>query len=515
MSLSKSAEMETASPDLTDNVVETTAPGDSRLSSAQNGSNKIENVLPLLIALQTPEKPRRFFKHLPVHTQQLHHEVWTLAWPSVITMLMQTVNSLMDVFFVGHLANGAHALAATGIGGSVMFLLISLAMGVSVGTTALVARFKGAEDHESSVEATGQSLTLSLVCGIVFGTLFLIYRRHLIGLLLDVDHNPEAVQLCTDFLGIALLAAVPLFLTNVLMGAFRGLGDTRTPMLITVATIATHIGLNSVLIYGRLGFPRMGVRGAATAFASSLVVGLVLYLWHLKRSPLGRAFDIKHLTPQTEWAWRIFRIGLPAAGQAVVRQLGMMCFTGLLARTIEGTAAVAALQIGIRAESIAFMPGFGYSVAAATLVGQNLGARDPDRAERSAWAATYQALFVMTVMATIFYVMAKPFAAAFTGDHAVQALGADYLRVNAICEPFLALGMVLTGALQGAGDTVRPTYITIITMWALRLPLGNFLMFHAHLNTHGAWIAMCLTTIVGGLLTALMFRSGKWKRIKV
>jgi putative MATE family efflux protein len=259
----------------------------------------------------------------------------------------------------------------------------------------------------------------------------------------------------------------------------------------------------------------MEVRGAATAFASSLFVGLVLYLIALKRSPLGPALQYEHLRLKPDWAWRIFRIGLPAAGQAVIRQLGMMSFTGMLARTVEGTASVAALQIGIRAESIAFMPGFGYSVAAATLVGQNLGAKDPKRAERSAWAATYQAILVMSVMATIFFMLAHVLAGAFTSDRAVRVLGSDYLRVNAICEPFLALGMVLTGALQGAGDTVRPTYITLFTMWILRLPLGYMLMFVLHLNTHGAWIAMSITTIVGGLMTVLLFRAGTWKRIKV
>jgi len=460
-----------------------------------------------------PADNRHF--HTLLSDRQIHHAVWTLAWPSIITMLMQTVNSLMDVFFVGHLPNGAHALAATGIGGSIMFLLISLAMGVSVGTTALVARFEGAEDAVGGIQATGQSITLSLLCALVFGAIFYCGRTALVGVLLDSSHNPEAARLCTEFIGIALLAVVPLFMMNVLMGAFRGLGDTRTPMLITIATIATHIGLNSVLIYGRLGFPRMEVRGAATAFAASLFVGLVLYLFALKRSPLGSALQYEHLRLKPDWAWRIFRIGLPAAGQAVIRQLGMMSFTGMLARTVEGTASVAALQIGIRAESIAFMPGFGYSVAAATLVGQNLGARNPRRAEQSAWAATYQAIAVMALMAAAFFAMAHFLAGVFTSDASVRLLGADYLRVNAICEPFLALGMVLTGALQGAGDTMRPTYITLFTMWVLRLPFGYLMMFVLHLNTHGAWIAMSVTTITGGLMTVCLFRAGTWKRIKV
>jgi putative MATE family efflux protein len=452
----------------------------------------------------------------PLTSHQIHHQVWTLAWPSVMAMLLQTFNSLMDVFFVGHLAHGAQALAATGVGGGVMFLLISMAMGVSVGTTALVARFTGAGDREGAIQATAQSLTLGFLLALLVGTLAYLGRGHLVAWMLDVHRSPEAAALCVQFLGASLLASVPLFLMNVLMGAFRGLGDTRTPLLITFASITTHITFNALLIYGRLGFPRLGVRGAGTALALSIYVATLLYLWALyRRTPLKEALQARHLRLQREWAWRILKIGIPAAVQAVLRTLSMMTFTGMLARTLEGAAGVAALQIGVRAESLAFMPGFGYSVAAAALVGQSLGAKNPERAERYGWAATGQAIVVMSLMAVLFFVCAAPFAHLFTSDLNVQRLGADYLRINASCEPFLALGMVLTGALQGAGDTIRPTFITLLTMWLVRLPLAYWLMFVCRLQTHGAWLSMTLTTIVGGVLTLFLFRSGKWKRIKV
>jgi putative MATE family efflux protein len=452
----------------------------------------------------------------PLTPRGVHAAVWALAWPSVTTMLLQTVNSMLDVFFVGHLPDSAQALAATGVGGGVMFLLISLSMGVSVGTTALVARFTGAGDPESAVEAAGQSITLSAILGLAFGALTYLVRVPLVGLMLDAHRSPEAAHLCVRFLEMALLGSVPLFVMNALVGALRGLGDTRTPMLITVATVVTHISGNIVFIYGNLRMPRLGVAGAGLALALSLVVGLVLYLLAMRRhGELAGAMEPRHLRFRPEWAMRILRVGTPAALQAVIRTLGMMSFTGMLAHTLEGAAGVAALQIGVRAESIAFMPGFGYSVAASALVGQSLGAREPYRAERFGWAATAQAVAVMTAMAVLFFVLADWLPHLFTQDASVRALGADYLRVNAFCEPFLALGMVLTGALQGAGDTVRPTFITFFTMWVARIPLGLVLMFTLHQNTHGAWVAMSLTTILGGLMTVALFRSGAWKRIKV
>ncbi len=468
------------------------------------------------IPLTTTASAPVFIPAPPPTPRQLHLTVWTLAWPSVLTMLLQTFNSLMDVFFVGHLPNGAAALAATGVGGSIIFLLISLAMGVSVGTTALVARFTGAKEPQQAVMAIGQSLTLSFVLAFVFGTLTYVGRAPMVALMLDSHRSPESATLCVQFLTAALTCALPLFVMNALMGAFRGLGDTRTPMLITCVTIAVHISGNAVLIYGRLGFPHLGVQGAGIALSSSVWVGCLFYLYTmLRHSPLRSRLHREHLVLTTEWAWRILKIGIPAALQALIRNLGMMSFTGLLARTLEGSAGVAAMQIGLRAEGIAFMPGFGYSVAASALVGQSLGAKDTERAERYAWAASQQSVAVMTFMAIVFFTFAAPLTRLFTHDPTVLRLGADYLRLNAFSEPFLGISMVLIGALQGAGDTIRPTYITLFTMWFLRLPLAYFLMFTLHQNTHGAWLSICLTTIIGGFMTYGLFRSGKWKKIKV
>lgn len=454
-----------------------------------------------------------------IGTRVIHAQVWSLAWPAVLTMLLQTFNGLMDTLFVGHLPNAAQALAATGVGGQVLFLLISLAMGVSVGTTALVARFTGAQEHKEAVLATGQSLTLSVLLALFFGAVFWLGRHTILNWMLGGDSataSVSSIDYAMQFLSAAMLACVPLFLLNVLMGAFRGLGDTRTPMLIQGFMIATHISFNWLLIYGHLGFPVWGVRGAGTAFALSIYVGVALYLWALVRlSPLREALHPANLRLRLDWSQRILRIGLPASLQAVIRTLGMMSFTGMLAHTAEAAASVAAMNMGIRAEAIAFMPGFGYSVAASALVGQSLGAKDPRRAEQCGWAATAQGILVMAFMASIFFTFAGPLAGLFTSDPLVQKLGAQYLQINAICEPFLALGMILTGALQGAGDTLRPTFITFFTMWIVRMPLAYWMIFRLNLQTRGAWWSMAVTTIVGGLMTAALFRSNRWKKIKV
>ena len=167
------------------------------------------------------------------------------------------------------------------------------------------------------------------------------------------------------------------------------------------------------------------------------------------------------------------------------------------------------------AESIAFMPGLGYSMAATALVGQSLGAKRADVASRYAWMSTGQACLIMTVMGIVFYVLAYPFAHWFTRDPVVIGVAADYLRINAYSEPFLALAMVLSGAFQGAGDTRTPTWITFVTMWLFRLPLAYLLALSLGYGTHGAWWAMAASVIASGLLTASLFQRGSWKRVKV
>ena len=306
-----------------------------------------------------------------------------------------------------------------------------------------------------------------------------------------------------------------MFVLNVLQSAFRGIGDTRTPLCSRWQWSLLHISLNYLLIEGHFGFPALGVRGAGTAFASSIFLGSLLFAVALRKTTLAGAYRPIHLKPRLEWTQRILKIGIPASIQAVMRTLSMMCFTGCVGANRRGCSRRRGTAIGLRTEAFAFMPGFGYSIAASALVGQSLGAKDPEHAERCGWAALGQSLIVMVIMGVVFFTFAPQIAAIFTSDVHVQSLGIHYLRINAITEPFIALGMVLTGALQGAGDTVRPTYITIFTMWIVRMPLAYVLMFTLNQQAQGAWTSMCITTIVGGLLTLALYKQGAWKRVRV
>jgi putative MATE family efflux protein len=284
---------------------------------------------------------------------------------------------------------------------------------------------------------------------------------------------------------------------------------------VMLAANAVHLLGDWTLMLGHWGFPPLGVAGGGIAMSVSHAVALALMWRYLRRSPLRGADAVAMATLRLDWARRILRIGVPAAMTALLRTTSLMGFTKILVLTREGTNAVAALPIGLTAESIAFMPGFGFSVAASALVGQGLGAKDARGAERYGWSATWMAVLTMSAMGAVFYLAAEPFARLFTTDPRVLPVAVSYLRIMAVSEPFLACGMVLTGALQGAGDTLRPTVLTAITFWGLRIPLAYALAIGLGMHASGAWAAMAASTVVGGLVTVQLFRDGRWKRVRV
>lgn len=473
-------------------------------------------------AFQSPRRAKADARRAHILEGPVQKAVLAVALPSVATMLLQTTNGMLDRFFIGQGA-GPTGLAAITVASSLMFALMSAGMAISVGTTALVARFVGEKNLHDARAATKQSILLAVLLSVLVGVPMLLLRGPLLTLLgLDAG----AHDLAARYLFISMMGLPTLFLMVILNGAFRGIGDTTRPFWVTLGANMVHAGFNYLLIFGHYGFPKMGLPGGALALVLSQIMATTLYFVFLRRTTLrhalqgGWAFDM-------DWAKRISRIGLPASFQQLIRVGSMLAFQGLLTRTGGGDDAVAALGVGLISESIAFMPGFGYSIAASAFVGQNLGAKQVERANRGAWTATYQAVAVMSLMGVVFYHFAGPFAHFFVQHAKIETpeqwahventvrLTVMYLKTAAWSEPFLAFGMVLTGALQGAGETVSPTIITVATMVVLRLPLAWFLSVYMGWGVHGAWWAMAATTIVQGIWVILLFRRGKWRTVKV
>jgi putative MATE family efflux protein len=439
--------------------------------------------------------------------------ILSVAAPSVITMLVHTANGFLDSFFVGGL--GPHALAAVGVGMNLSFLLMSAAMAVNVGTTAIVARSVGEGDLDQARDATRRSVTLIFLIGVAVALPMALFRDYILRL---EGLDAETLPLASSYLLVNLLGIPFQFVMLTLGSAYRGLGDTIRPFFVTVGACLVHAALNYVLIFGKLGFPKLGLTGGALALGISQLVATVLFFALLPKTRLGALWS-GDWRLDLGWSKRLCAIGLPAAGQQILRVGSMTLFQTLIGRFGAGSAAIAALSIGLRSESLAFMPGFGYAIAASAFVGQNLGAEQPERARRGAWIATAQAMLVMSVMGLVFFVLAEPIARMFVREgrpaevEKTIALAVSYLRIAAISEPFLALGMVLTGALQGAGETRSPTIVTAVTMVGVRLPIA-WLLLHFY-GVHGAWWAMTIATILQGLVIVWLFKRGSWQETRV
>ena len=457
--------------------------------------------------------------------------MWALAWPAVALNSLQVINTLLDRFFIGHLESAA--LTAQGASQNVLFLMFSLAMAIGTAATAIVARAYGAEDRAGYRMGAQQSANVTLQAGIVLAAISALIAPAASKLILPDD--PRSVHLMTEFL-LAYSAGLPaIYMIQTLAGALRGIGDTKSPMVISGIQILLHIILNFLLIFPSRTFlgihvpgANMGLTGASTALSISAWISALIYIGYTGRTPLGTLWRF-HLPPRN-WVARILKIAFPAATMAILRVLSLTAFTLVLALVPHGEDAIAGMSIAFALESIMFMPAFGLSIAAGALVGQSLGMKRSDRAEKLAWIASHYAGLVTVVLALPIFFLAHPIALYLVdGKEAIAGQASVLLRYLCSTEVMFAYAMVLIGAMQGAGDTVRPMWISIIAMWGLRVPIALFaslgagthllswlvLPFGMGLGSLGAWIAMSFTQAIQGMMAIIAFRQGAWKTKKV
>jgi len=296
----------------------------------------------------------------------------------------------------------------------------------------------------------------------------------------------------------------------------QGAGDTRTPLKIMVLINILNIILNYLLIFGIGLFPQMGIIGAAWGTVIARSVGGAIGLWVLVSDRFAaRTLLHKRLKIQLRLIKEIIRIGFPAGVQGLVRSGAGMILMRFVAMTVHSTYAVAAFSIGFQIEAISFMPGLAFGAVAMTLVGQNLGARKPERAKQSGSSATMLATLFMSGMGLLLFIFARPIIGIFSTNSDVINIGVDFLRIMAYSQPFLALVMVVSGGLRGAGDTITPLKYTVIHGWLIRLPLAYLLAFLLGFQTTGLWWAMTISTITQGLATWWYFNQGRWQQIKI
>jgi putative MATE family efflux protein len=447
---------------------------------------------------------------LELTQEKLTSDIIKLALPAVGENLLNTMVVVVEGMLVGWLRD-ADALAAVGLGGFFVFLINSLFMALSIGATALVARAWGAGDYERARDAAGQVLLLT------FGTALLAVA--LVSPLADelfvlMGAEERVVVLGSLYLRLILSTAFFGFPLMVLNGIMRGSGDTRTPMHITLIMNFWNVVVAYGLIFGPGPLPTWEVRGAGVAAASSQMLGGCLALFVVLT---GRTRIWVKLRQVLRWDRRIMgtvlRLGLPAAAEMVIYRAGFAFFMRMVSSL--GTASLAAHQIAMNVESLSYMPGFGLTVAATTLVGQALGAGKKDLAEAGIRRTMTFALVVMGNMALVFGLFGPQVVRAFGATPEVLALAGLAVRIAALEQLPIAVQMVVSGSLRGAGDTRTPMVVTVVGTLLFRVSAVYLLAIVLDLGLAGVWLGTAVDWTGRAILLYLLFQRGTWKRIEV
>lgn len=447
----------------------------------------------------------------------LRRRVATLALPAVGEQLLNTAVDLVNVFLIGHLGaeaaarlgyTSSAALAGAGLANMLVWLAMVTFGAVGVGATALVARSRGAGDTGAASEVLRQSLLLGLLLGIAATAIFVPLARPALAAL---GASPEVLPLGVTFLTVVALSFGPAAALLVGAAALRGVGDTRTPLYVMALVNTVNISISLLLINGHAGAPALGVTGAALAAAVARTLGALTLVGLLLRGRSGMRLA-RSLRPDPAILRRIVAVGAPSGAEQLVFQGALLIFVTFV--TALGTASYAAHNLVITIESVSFLPGMGYAMAAAALVGQGLGARRPSESEAGAWEALLQGILLMSALGVVMVLFPRPLLSLMVADPAVVAAGITPLRIAGLLQPLLAANMIVSGALRGAGDTRWPLYIKIISTWGVRLPLvviGGWIGF----GLTGIWVAMAADFFVQSMLALRRFRGGKWKSIRV
>jgi len=459
--------------------------------------------------LETSDKPKWQASKAPLVSGSLWRAIWIMSWPLLLTTISGSIMGMVDIQVAGFI--GSAAQAAVGLSEQIIFLFMIFIMSVSIGTTAVVSRSFGAGETADSIIATSQSLALSLIMGLALALLALCTAR----LVLPVfSSSAQVIEQAQLYLSIFSIYLMPFSVLSIVNAAFRAIGDAKTPLAVVLATTAVTITGDYLTVVGNWPIPGLGIKGIALSAVVGSTMGSTIALWRLHCSPLKES--LRHIWPPAFAAMsRVVNVGIPSAFQRLSWAGAVFVLFFILSRCQHPTEGLASWTIGMRVEGLVFMPLMALSLAVSSIVGQNLGARQVDRAFTAGWHVTWIGVAMMIVLAVLIFVFAEPFAHFMSRDPQTISYTAAYLRINALAEPFLAVGMVLGGALQGAGDTRAPMWISIFSNWIVRLPLAWLLSLRLGLGPDGAWISMTVSVILMGLLTAWRFQSGGWVKVRV
>jgi putative MATE family efflux protein len=446
--------------------------------------------------------------HQDFTTGSLNRAILLLAIPMVLEMVLESLFAVVDVFWVGRL--GADAIATVGLTESLLSLVFAVGLGLSLSTTAMVARRIGEKDPHGAAVAGVQAIVLGLGVSLAIGLPCFFLAP---GLLHLMGASPQVVAVGGGYARIALGgsgAILMLFLNNAI---FRGAGDAAIAMRLLWVSNIINLILDPCLIFGWGPFPKLGVTGAALATFTGRSIGVGYQFYRLWRGSKRIRILTRHIRINLAVLLRLVRVSLTGILQFAIAHTSWIGLVRIV--SIFGSAALAGYTIAIRIVIFVILPSWGLSNAAATLVGQNLGAKRPERAETSVWRTGFYNMVFLGVIGVAFIVFAEPIVRLFTHDANVVPLAASCLRIISYGNIGYAYGMVMLQAFNGAGDTVTPTIVNFFGFWLLEIPLAYFLAIPMHLQARGAYISIVAAECFIAGVSIVLFKRGRWKKQQI
>lgn len=430
--------------------------------------------------------------------------ILTIALPTIVDMFVQTLLGFFDLIMVGRL--GPEAIASVGLGTAPILTVIPIFFAISVGTTAMVSRAFGARNYDEAKEGMSQSLILGIPAAFIVTFIFVVFGKNVLGIISKNQPITEALS----YLKVVSLG-IPFLCFNIIFSyGFRSINKAKIPMINNTISIFLNIFLNYIFIF----VLNLGVFGAGIATTISRgIVTLIFSFLIIYKKNYCIALTTKDFKINKDICKRLLKVGLPSAGEQGLFRIGMLIFEAMVINL--GTLQYAAHKIALTAESFSFNLGFGFSVAGTALVGQYLGAREYQEAKKAGYLNMFLAMSVMTAFGFIFMISPKFVISMFTKDQAIVPMASSALRIVSIAQPILAVSMVLSGALRGAGDTKSVLWITSIGMFFVRIPLTYLFLYVFNFGLNGAWTVMIIDLTYRGLACLYRFKQGQWRYIEV